>query len=97
MIAMILSLIYILFRCPNIKGILTPTDEFTFWAEMASAGRKSEDRDRAAALTEVFNPLAKACLFRKINLIHVYFWLYDFFAGICWLGLLFALGRLGAR
>ena len=41
-----------------LQGILTPMDEFQYWAECASSGR-GNDRERAATFNDLFNPIAK--------------------------------------
>ena len=43
-------------------GILTPMDEFTYWAEMSSTARSADEKERAAAINELFNPIAKVRL-----------------------------------
>jgi len=41
----------LLFNCAE---ILTPTDEFQYWADMASMGKKGEERDRAKFFSDYF-------------------------------------------
>jgi len=37
-----------------IAGILSPTDEFRYWADMAASGAKGEDRERARYFSDTF-------------------------------------------
>ncbi|KAG2456324.1 DYHC2 protein, partial [Polypterus senegalus] len=40
-------------------GILTPSDEFQFWAELSQASSKSTQRERATYFYSLFQPIAK--------------------------------------
>jgi len=35
-------------------GILSPTDEFQYWADLAASGAKGEDRERACYFSDAF-------------------------------------------
>jgi len=35
-------------------GILSPTDEFQYWADLAASGAKGDDRDRARYFSDTF-------------------------------------------
>lgn len=37
-----------------VTGILTPTDEFQYWADLAASGIKGEDRERACYFSDTF-------------------------------------------
>lgn len=37
-----------------VAGILTPTDEFQYWADLAASGAKGDDRDRARYFSDTF-------------------------------------------
>jgi len=37
-----------------ITGILTPTDEFQYWADVAASGANREDRERAQYFSDTF-------------------------------------------
>ena len=37
-----------------IPGILTPTDEFQYWADLAASGAKGDDRERARYFSDTF-------------------------------------------
>ena len=37
-----------------IVGILTPADEFQYWADLATSGAKGEDRERACYFSDTF-------------------------------------------
>jgi len=37
-----------------VPGILTPTDEFQYWADLATSGAKGEDRERARYFSDTF-------------------------------------------
>jgi hypothetical protein len=41
------------------SGILTPTDEFQYWAEVAMSGNKLDIKERAQHFQELFQPIAK--------------------------------------
>ncbi|KAM4699205.1 cytoplasmic dynein 2 heavy chain 1 [Discoglossus pictus] len=43
----------------DLQGILTPNDEFQFWAELAERKIKSSARERASHFRSLFNPIAK--------------------------------------
>ncbi|KAK5608849.1 Cytoplasmic dynein 2 heavy chain 1 [Crenichthys baileyi] len=43
----------------DVLGILTPNDEFQFWADLSESAEKSSVRDRAAYFTEQFKPIQK--------------------------------------
>ena len=56
------------------KGILTPSDEFQYWAETAMTARNASDKERAQHIQEIFQPIAKVKLScntqqNRINLI----------------------------
>lgn len=40
-------------------GILTPSDEFQYWAELSESAEKNSLRERAAYFTEQFKPIQK--------------------------------------
>jgi len=42
-----------------LAAILTPSDETLYWADVANAAKKREDRDRAAAFWTALEPVAK--------------------------------------
>lgn len=37
-----------------VAGILSPTDEFHYWADLAASGAKGEDRERARYFSDTF-------------------------------------------
>ena len=37
-----------------VAGILSPTDEFQYWADLAASGTKGDDRDRARYFSDTF-------------------------------------------
>ncbi|XP_071781183.2 cytoplasmic dynein 2 heavy chain 1 [Centroberyx gerrardi] len=43
----------------DVLGILTPSDEFQYWADLSESGEKSSVRERAAHFTELFKPIEK--------------------------------------
>lgn len=43
-------------------GILTPTDEFQFWADVAESAEKNDARERAAYFVEQFKAIQKVQL-----------------------------------
>ncbi|XP_058887125.1 cytoplasmic dynein 2 heavy chain 1-like [Acipenser ruthenus] len=43
----------------DILGILTPCDEFQFWAELAQVAGKSSNKERAAHFNSLFEPIVK--------------------------------------
>ncbi|CAH1776602.1 unnamed protein product [Owenia fusiformis] len=43
----------------SLGGILTPSEEFQYWAEMAMSGRNRDDKERAQYIQELFQPIAK--------------------------------------
>uniref|UniRef100_A0A667ZZ86 Dynein cytoplasmic 2 heavy chain 1 n=1 Tax=Myripristis murdjan TaxID=586833 RepID=A0A667ZZ86_9TELE len=43
----------------DVLGILTPSDEFQYWADLSDSGEKSSTRERAAHFTELFKPIEK--------------------------------------
>ena len=53
------SIVHLHVSASFVVGILTPMDEFTYWAEMSSTARNANEKDRAAAINELFNPIAK--------------------------------------
>uniref|UniRef100_W5MJK1 Cytoplasmic dynein 2 heavy chain 1 n=1 Tax=Lepisosteus oculatus TaxID=7918 RepID=W5MJK1_LEPOC len=48
----------------DVLGIMTPCDEFNYWAELSRSAVKSNMRDRAAHFNDLFQPLEKdySCL-----------------------------------
>ncbi|XP_047247257.1 cytoplasmic dynein 2 heavy chain 1 isoform X2 [Girardinichthys multiradiatus] len=43
----------------DVLGILTPNDEFQFWADLSESAERSSVRDRATYFTEQFKPIQK--------------------------------------
>ncbi|XP_053312461.1 cytoplasmic dynein 2 heavy chain 1 isoform X2 [Spea bombifrons] len=43
----------------DLQGILTPNDEFQFWAEIAESRAKSSSKERAVHFGNLFQPIAK--------------------------------------
>ncbi|TRY83670.1 hypothetical protein DNTS_027964 [Danionella cerebrum] len=43
----------------EVSGILTPLDEFSFWADVSQSALKSNDRDRAAHFCQLFSSVQK--------------------------------------
>ncbi|XP_064610087.1 cytoplasmic dynein 2 heavy chain 1-like isoform X3 [Liolophura sinensis] len=43
----------------NLGSILTPDDEFQFWADVSRSGGKAEVRERADHFSELFKPISK--------------------------------------
>ncbi|XP_013392185.1 cytoplasmic dynein 2 heavy chain 1, partial [Lingula anatina] len=43
----------------NLGGILTPSDEFQFWSEVAMSGAKLVIKERAQGFQEMFQPISK--------------------------------------
>lgn len=48
-------------------GILTPDDEFQFWADLSESAEKSRMRERATYFTEQFKTIQKVCRGIHIN------------------------------
>ncbi|KAM6946318.1 LOW QUALITY PROTEIN: cytoplasmic dynein 2 heavy chain 1 [Aplochiton taeniatus] len=46
-------------REEDVLGILTPSDEFQYWAELSESGEKNSVRGRAVHFTELFKPILK--------------------------------------
>uniref|UniRef100_A0A8B9L0C8 Cytoplasmic dynein 2 heavy chain 1 n=1 Tax=Astyanax mexicanus TaxID=7994 RepID=A0A8B9L0C8_ASTMX len=44
---------------PKDSGIVTPSDEFQYWAELGQTVEKSSKRERAAHFSELFKPIVK--------------------------------------
>lgn len=42
-------------------GILTPSDEFQYWADLSESAEKNSVRERATHFTELFKPIQKVC------------------------------------
>lgn len=54
-------------RCAHIvftlyAGILTPSDEFQYWADLSNSAEKNSVRERATHITEQFKPIQKVCM-----------------------------------
>ncbi|KAJ8280434.1 hypothetical protein GJAV_G00054510 [Gymnothorax javanicus] len=47
------------FREDDVIGILTPSDEFQYWADLSKVGEKTSARERAAHFSELFLPIEK--------------------------------------
>lgn len=58
---MCISFIYV-YNFPLPAGILTPSDEFQYWADLSEFAEKSSARERAAYFTEQFKFIQKVCL-----------------------------------
>lgn len=43
-------------------GILTPFDEFQYWADVTESAEKNSVRERATHFTAQFKPLQKVCM-----------------------------------
>uniref|UniRef100_A0A673Y6D4 Dynein cytoplasmic 2 heavy chain 1 n=1 Tax=Salmo trutta TaxID=8032 RepID=A0A673Y6D4_SALTR len=59
-------------------GILTPVDEFQYWADLSESGDRSTVRERAAHFSELFKPIEKdysgldgVCLADAVELVEV--------------------------
>ena len=48
----------VIYYIPHLTGILTPVDEFDFWADLARTGR-GETKDRAENFVDLFRPVSK--------------------------------------
>ncbi|XP_052360063.1 cytoplasmic dynein 2 heavy chain 1 isoform X2 [Oncorhynchus keta] len=62
----------------DILGILTPVDEFQYWADLSESGDRSTVRERAAHFSELFKPIEKdysgldgVCLADAVELVEV--------------------------
>lgn len=44
------------------SGILTPIDEFQYWADISESAEKKSVKERAAYFTELFKPLQKVSM-----------------------------------
>ncbi|KAI1893942.1 hypothetical protein AGOR_G00128840 [Albula goreensis] len=47
------------FKEDDVLGILTPSDEFQYWADLSKVGEKNSIRERAAHFSELFRPIEK--------------------------------------
>lgn len=43
-------------------GILTPSDEFQYWADLSESAEKNSVRERATHITEQFKLIQKVCM-----------------------------------
>ncbi|XP_072546992.1 cytoplasmic dynein 2 heavy chain 1 isoform X2 [Salminus brasiliensis] len=43
----------------DVVGIVTPSDEFQYWAELGHTAERSSERERAAHFSELFQPIVK--------------------------------------
>lgn len=43
-------------------GILTPSDEFQYWADLSESADKNSVREKATHFTEQFQPIQKVCI-----------------------------------
>ncbi|CAH2225380.1 cytoplasmic dynein 2 heavy chain 1 [Pelobates cultripes] len=56
----------------DLQGILTPNDEFQFWAETAESRNKSSIKERASHFCSLFQPIAKYfCSLDSLSLLEV--------------------------
>ncbi|CAB1349241.1 unnamed protein product [Coregonus sp. 'balchen'] len=65
-------------REDDILGILTPVDEFQYWADLSESGDRSTVRERASHFSELFKPIEKdysgldgVCLSDAVELVEV--------------------------
>lgn len=62
----------LLLVCSSVcAGILTPVDEFQYWADLSESGDRSTVRERAAHFSELFKPIEKAWTACILPLYHV--------------------------
>ena len=48
-------------------GILSPGDEFQYWADLSESAEKHGVRERARHFVEIFRPIEKVCRFGAFN------------------------------